>query len=790
MLESVRKRDGSIVSYDGDHIYYAIKKAFISADIEPIDKSLTMLVDEIEKLLVKTRKKLLTIEDIQKIVMRVLKEQVPEVERQYRYYAEQRARRRRSLQVRSKKTQQSTTDKALLVQPISKDELQSFQRGKLYESLVVDYGLATLPASQIASAIEKKLLGMDTTTVSSSLIRALIRDELVERKIQPKKYPQEIIGLPSEDIEQLLTAKVQENANVPTNSPEVIGLAIIEQVQKQYALQHVFSQEVTNAHLVGLIHVHDLGYPTRVYCSSHSPEYIKKFGLNLGLQRVVSKPPKHARTLTGHINTFLATMQAFYAGALGLGFMNIFYSSLTEGMKHEDQVQEAEHLIFSSSQNAFSRGGQTLFLDYNIHTGIPDWMKDVRVVEAGGKYSNRKYGELEKATQEYAHAMLDVWAGGDGAGVPFAFPKCDFHVDASCFEDPERKKVLEHACEVAAKNGSVYFVFDHDAITMSACCRLNIKIKDTSILKHPESIRFCGFQNVTINLPHIALMSKNKEDFKTQLDHAMQLALKAHQEKKRFVAHLMSAPDMPLWEIGKLAMDGKPYVDLRSATYIIGLIGLNEAVQILHGKELHVSEEALTLGVEIILHMKNRVDEFSEKTGLHFALEESPAESAARRLALIDLRTFDRAKDFIRGNVEKGDVYWTNSIHIRPDAEEVNLLQRIQTQALFHPLIESGAITHAFVGEKLPSPKSIYNLVEKTFKLTKTTQLTISPEFVVCNDCGKVALSVADSCPKCQSTNVDHITRIVGYFSRTSGWNRSKLAERSDRHKGDYQACL
>ena len=30
------------------------------------------------------------------------------------------------------------------------------------------------------------------------------------------------------------------------------------------------------------------------------------------------------------------------------------------------------------------------------------------------------------------------------------------------------------------------------------------------------------------------------------------------------------------------------------------------------------------------------------------------------------------------------------------------------------------------------------------------------------------------------------ITRIVGYYSRVSNWNKSKLGELRDRHRGDY----
>ena len=80
------------------------------------------------------------------------------------------------------------------------------------------------------------------------------------------------------------------------------------------------------------------------------------------------------------------------------------------------------------------------------------------------------------------------------------------------------------------------------------------------------------------------------------------------------------------------------------------------------------------------------------------------------------------------GDIEQDEFYYTNSIHLRADAD-VDILSRIRTQAKFHPLIESGAIIHAFVGEQRPSPESILNLVRKTFEKTQAAQLTISPEF-------------------------------------------------------------
>ncbi len=58
----------------------------------------------------------------------------------------------------------------------------------------------------------------------------------------------------------------------------------------------------------------------------------------------------------------------------------------------------------------------------------------------------------------------------------------------------------------------------------------------------------------------------------------------------------MSGPSMPLWEIGKPAKDGRPYVDLEKCTYIIGLIGLNECLQLMTGRELHESDAVLSSG--------------------------------------------------------------------------------------------------------------------------------------------------------------------------------------------------
>jgi ribonucleoside-triphosphate reductase len=232
-------------------------------------------------------------------------------------------------------------------------------------------------------------------------------------------------------------------------------------------------------------------------------------------------------------------------------------------------------------------------------------------------------------------------------------------------------------------------------------------------------------------------------------------------------------------------MDGRLYVDLSKATYIVGLLGLNECVQHLTGQELHESDEILKLGLRIVTHLYFRCKEEGKRLGIKIALEESPAESATRRLTKVDLRNFPQAREYVRGDLDRDESYYTNSIHLRADAP-VDLITRIRLQSKFHPLIESGAIIHAFVGEERPSPASILSLVRKTFEKTQAAQLAISPEFTLCNSCSRVAPRLTERCQFCGSAEVTGVTRIVGYFSRINNWNKSKLGELKDRHRGNY----
>ena len=638
-----------------------------------------------------------------------------------------------------KEKQSNTTDLLLQVSTASGGTVTKWDRNRIVDALVKETGISKFEANDVAIAVEKKIFASDLKVISVGLIRELVDNELFERGFNKKLEKQAVLGMSTYNLNRIIFSSSKENSNVVSNNPEAVNLTIAENTLKQYALKELFSQDVAAAHLNGAIHLHDLGYPVRAYCSAHSLEYIKKYGLKLQNLSTQSSPARHAQTLTGHLNTFLASMQAYYAGALGIGYVNIFYAPYLVGMTQAQMKQEAQYLIFSCSQNAFSRGGQTLFIDFNVHTGVPRYMKDVPAIGPKGEYTGKTYSDYEKEAQMFLKAMMDVWREGDSIGLPFPFPKFDIHVNEETFSDPEQFKLLEYACQISSENGAPYFVFDRDEVSLSMCCRLRTKITDSHMIRHPESMRFCGFQNVTINLPQAAYRSDGTVEgtIKEVID-SMGLAMKAHIQKKDFIQKLMK-PGAPLSQVGAKAMDGKPYIDLEQATYIIGMLGLNECVKHLTGFALHECDEAYKTGLKVISAMYLKVKEFEKEYKLKITLEETPAESASLRMAKVDLQKFpDKAEKLVRGDKATGHVYYTNSIHLEPDAP-VDIIERIEKQGRFNTLIESGAITHIFLGEQRPDPKAILSLVEKTLKNTQSAQIVISPEFTVCRDCSSIS---------------------------------------------------
>lgn len=184
------------------------------------------------------------------------------------------------IRVRKKKpaSRSNSTDINLLVNTETDDVYLEWDRNKIVRALREEGGVGEKTAKRIAKAVEEKVLKSGIQKIPTSLIRELVDNELFELGYQKKLEKQAQIGLPKADIEELIFSKSQENSNIAVNNPEAIQHSLSETILKQYSLQEVFSEEVAEAHRAGMIHVHDLGYPTRVYAFGKDTQLLVKIG--------------------------------------------------------------------------------------------------------------------------------------------------------------------------------------------------------------------------------------------------------------------------------------------------------------------------------------------------------------------------------------------------------------------------------------------------------------------------------------------------------------------------------
>lgn len=680
-----------------------------------------------------------------------------------------------------------STDLALMVDALAQEERSPWNAGRIRDALIIEAGTDPATAESIAAEVEEELQSCGRRNVTTTIIREMVNVKLFKRGLDAKLADHSRIGLPVHDLETMMFNKNKENSNT-THNPESINLSIAEMVLKEYALTKVFSKDVADAHLSGDIHLHDLGMIDRPYCSGQSVAYIARFGLNIPSITSVSDPAKHADVLLAHMLKMTSVLQNHFAGAIGWDAVNMFFAPYTVGWDYDQYIQLAQQLIFEFNQLAGGRGGQVAFTDINLYYEIPNHFRDVPAIGPGGKFTGKTYADYDKESKMLLYALFDVYMHGDSRGQPFFFPKPLLHITDFFFKEEGWEECLNRAARLSSEKGNTYYVFDRGGVAkLSECCRLSFELtpEDLEEAKHPWKMRYCALQNVTLNLPRAAYRANGDDTLLFDIiDEEMELAAKAHLQKRAFIKQLLD-----LGEKGPLAAlcvdhDGESYLRMRKASHLIGILGLNEMVQVITGDQLHESDRAEQLGLAVISYMDMKCQELSERYGLKMVLEQTPAESTALRFAKLDMRAWgDVARKYVKGNQETGEIYYTNSTHLDYKLVQ-DPIDKVIREGKFHPMIKAGAITHVWMGEHKPDPAALASFIIKTYKHSENAQVAFSPEFTICCDCDHIERGLLSTCPICGSEHVDGITRVTGYFTRTSSWNAGKRGELKDRARG------
>jgi ribonucleoside-triphosphate reductase len=549
--------------------------------------------------------------------------------------------------------------------------------------------------------------------------------------------------------------RIKENSNM-SYSWQGLNNHISSSVQANYWLHSIFDKDISNAHINGDIHLHDLGM-LATYCCGWSLEDLLIRGFTGVPGKISCSPPKHFRTALGQMVNFLYTLQHEAAGAQAFSSFDTYLAPFIryDGLEYEEVKQAMQEFLFN--MNVPTRVGcQTPFTNITMDLK-PHGMLANESVIIGGKPQKDTYGDFQDEMDMINKAFCEVMLEGDAQGRLFSFPIPTYNLTKDFeWDNPKYDKLWE----MTAKYGIPYFsnfinsdMSPDDARSM--CCRL--RLDNRELRKRGGGLFGANpltgsIGVVTINMARIGYLAKDEKEYFEMLDNWMEVAKRALMARREFVETYM---ERGLYPYSKFYLDS---IAERFGEYFknhfntIGLLGLNESIaNFTDNKENIASKKGKEFGLKVMDHMRDKLMDYQLETNQLFNLEATPGEGTTYRFAKSDKKKF--GDDIITaadlGAHKSKEPYYTNSSQL-PVGYTDDVWEALDLQDDFQTKYTGGTVLHIFLGEKMPSIESTRNFVRKVAENYTLPYFSITPTFSICPIHGYIP-GEHEFCPKCDA---------------------------------------
>lgn len=566
--------------------------------------------------------------------------------------------------------------------------------------------------------------------------------------------------------------RVKENSTV-TYSVGGLILSNSGAITANYWLSEIYDEEIANAHRNADIHLHDLGMLTG-YCAGWSLKQLIKEGLGGVPGKITSSPASHLSTLCNQMVNFLGIMQNEWAGAQAFSSFDTYLAPFVkiDNLSYKEVKQCIQSFVYGV--NTPSRWGtQAPFSNITLDWTVPNDLAELPCI-IGGKEVDFKYKDCKMEMDMINKAFIEIMIEGDANGRGFQYPIPTYSITKDFdWSDNENNRLL---FEMTAKYGTPYFsnYINSDmepSDIRSMCCRLRLDLRELrkktgGYFGSGESTGSVGV--VTINMPRIAYLSANEEEFFARLNRMMDVSARSLKVKRNIITKLLNEGLYPYT---------KRYLgSFENHFSTIGLVGMNEVGLNAKwlGKDM-TSRETVEFSKKTLNHMRERLSDYQEKYGDLYNLEASPAESTSYRFAKHDRK---RWPDIKTAGKEGDTPYYTNSSHL-PVGYTEDVFSALDIQDELQTLYTSGTVFHTFLGEKLPDWKAAAKLVKTIASNYKLPYYTLSPTYSVCRTHGYL-VGEQYTCPHC-GQKAEVYSRITGYYRPVQNWNDGKVQEYKNR---------
>lgn len=587
----------------------------------------------------------------------------------------------------------------------------------------------------------------------------------------------------------------RDNANVGNNFSSKL-LRIASESNKWHNLYNM-PKHLAKAHELGELYFHDLdSYNLTTNCLHIPTGEVLSRGFNTGYGTI--KAPKRIET-AAELSCILlqSTQNDMFGGQSHPDFDNDM-AQFIEPTRNEIREELLElgieekrldDLVEKKLRSRINQAMQGVVYNLNTMHSRAGSQVPFSSVNLGIPNSNDAALICEIFLREYEKGL--------GKGEQPIFPNIIFRVKKGVNreQDDPYYYLFKIACEVASKRMNPTFMnidadfnkeyYDKGYIPATMGCR-------TYLMKNVNGEPGCkgrgNIAPITINLPRIGIeANKDINKFFEILQNRLTLAKEALLHRYSILKKL-KVKDLP-FVAGQGLMRGSEDLMpddsiepiLKQGTWAIGFIGLAETLYALIGSHNGETDEARNLGLKIIKFIREYTDKLVEETQLNWSCYATPAEGLSGKFIKKDKKIYG----IIKGVTDKE--YYTNSFHI-PVNYNISIKDKIDIEAPYHKLCNAGHISYIELDDS-PSPELIMEIINYAYKRTNISYIGINFHIRYCKECGTSIENNLNSCPKCNSKNIQGISRVTGYLSLDERFGPGKYEERLDRrsHTGNYK---
>lgn len=642
----------------------------------------------------------------------------------------------------------------------------------------------------IQDFIEDRLMRFGSCEVARTYIRYRYKRMLVRKS---NSTDESILSLIRGQNKELDEENSNKNTRIASTQRDYIAGEVSRDVSKRLLLP----EHIIKAHEDGVLHFHDMDYfiqPIFNCCLINIGDMLDNGTVINGKMIETPKSFRTACTIMTQIIACIASNQ--YGGQsvdikhLGK-YLRRSAEKIRKKLAHLDMQEDEKEFMFKTLlHDELSAGVQTI--QYQINTlmttnGQSPFVTLFLNLEEDDEYAE----ETAMIIKEILYQRHLGIKNESGVYVTPAFPKLVYVLhDHNCLKGGKYDEITKLAVMCSSKRMYPDYIsakkmkenYQGNVFSPMGCRSFLAPWKDEN-----GDYKFEGRFNqgvVSINLPQIGLVCEGDEDkFWRLLDQRLELCFEALMYRHEALKQVTSDVSPIHWQHGAIARLPKhasiePLLYGGYSSISLGYIGLYELTRLVRGCS-HTDPSGEEFALDVMKHLKEKVEEWKAQTNIGFALYGTPAESLCYRFAEIDKKKFGEIPDV----TDKG--YYTNSYHVDV-REEIDAFSKFTFESQFQSISTGGCISYCEipnVGRNIPALEQMVRFIYDNIQYAEFN--TKSDYCQVCGFDGEIVINDRNQweCPQCHNTDKTKMNvtrRTCGYLGENY-WNEGKTKEIKSR---------